>query len=104
MTTLHSKFDRDPEALAWARAGVQTFINRMRDFERQARERAGSDPEQWRKIAFFIEREFIGGDGCVIATFDERRPALAAQLDAALEAQANKALMGTLRNREGSTS
>jgi len=69
-------FARDPSALAWARAGVRRFIDKMRTFERQAAETGTTDPVQWRKIANLAEREFIGGHGCVIATFDERRPSL----------------------------
>lgn len=69
-----TKYDSDPEALAWARARVQHTIDKMRRFERQAREQGTTDPEQWRKFGNMLEREFIGGQGCVIASFDERTP------------------------------
>jgi len=71
-----ARFDDDPEALAWARSKVQRQIDRMTDFERQARERGGSDPEQWRRFRYLLESSFIGGSGCVIAAFDERLPTL----------------------------
>lgn len=71
-----SRFDDDPEALAWARAKVQKQIERMADFERQAKERGGSDPDQWRKFRYLLESSFIGGTGCVVAAFDERRPVI----------------------------
>jgi len=74
MTTDLSRYDRDPDALAWARAKVQCEIDRFRDFERQATEQGKTDPLQWRKMANMLRRGFIGGQGCVIAAFDERLP------------------------------
>ena len=71
-----SRFDDDPEALAWARSKVQKQVDRMADFERQAMERGGSNPDQWRKFRYLLESSFIGGTGCVIAAFDERKPAI----------------------------
>ena len=70
-----SKYDDDPEALAWARAKVEREIARMQDFQRQAKER-GSDPLSWLRHENLLHRTFIGGSGCVIAAFDERRPAI----------------------------
>jgi hypothetical protein len=72
-----SKYDRDADALAWARSRVQQKIDRFRRFETQARER-GNDAQasQWRKMANFLQMDFIGGTGCPIAAFDERRPEL----------------------------
>ena len=72
-----SKFDDDPEALAWARERVQREIDRMVDFQRQATEK-DKDPSQWRMFENLLRRSFIGGTGCVIAAFDERRPAIRA--------------------------
>lgn len=68
------RLDSDPEALAWARAKVQNRIDHYRKFERQATEQGSSDPKQWRLIAWSLERDFIGGEGCVVAAFDERLP------------------------------
>lgn len=81
---LDSKFDLDPEALAWARAKVQAFIDKMRRFEEQA---SHSDPyspareRQWRVFGNIVEMDFIGGKGCVIAAFDERLPSILPALD-----------------------
>jgi hypothetical protein len=72
-----SKYDTDPEALAWARAYVQRDITRFRAFEAAAA--GGGNPElasQWRKFANLLAMDFIGGEGCKIAAFDERRPSL----------------------------
>lgn len=78
MSDFH-KFDGDPEALSWARAKVQRRIDHYRGFEARARE-TGRDGELWRKIARSLERDFIGGEGCVIASFDERLPSLVEQM------------------------
>lgn len=76
-----SRFDKDPEALAWARSKVMHEIERMRRFEQQATERGSSDPTQWRRFRVMLERSFIGGEGCVIAAFDERKPGLVAAIE-----------------------
>ncbi len=70
-------YDRDPAALAWAREKVQREINRFRMFEEAAKERGERERASlWRKFAAFLVMEFIGGEGCNIAAFDERRPLL----------------------------
>lgn len=73
MTEFH-RLDSDPEALAWARDKIMRRIEHYRKFERQATERGTSDPKQWRMLAWSMERDFIGGEGCVVAAFDERLP------------------------------
>jgi hypothetical protein len=72
-----STYDTDPAALAWARAAVQRRIDHYRGFEAKART-SGSEERaaQWRKMANLLHMDFIGGEGCVIAAFDERRPSL----------------------------
>lgn len=68
-------YDRDPEAIAWARRKIQDEIDRCRKFHASATE-AGK-PEQaemWQRLANRMERTFMGGSGCVIAYFDERLP------------------------------
>lgn len=75
--SVNLKYDTDSEALAWAREKVQAFVDKMRNFERQAAEKGTTDPAQWRKIANIVEDHFIGGRGCVIASFDERMPTFA---------------------------
>ena len=80
--TDRSKYDYDPEALAWARAKVQAEIDRCRKFAEQAD--AAHDTEQfelWRRLGNRMQRVFIGGEGCVHAAFDERLPALATAID-----------------------
>lgn len=75
-----SRFDTDPEALAWARARVTEHLDRLdRNIARVAY------GERWKGAAGasqFIRRALVGDDGCVFAAFDARRsdPALAAAL------------------------
>jgi hypothetical protein len=76
------KYDADPEALAWARGRVEAFIERLERFKAQAEGRGDEElAKRWRMTAWLVEREFIGGEGCVIAAFDERRPKLVADLE-----------------------
>ena len=76
-----SKFDRDPEALEWARGHVQALVDKMHRLQ-QAAERATPPPRrQWRKIADILQRELIGGEGCVITAFDWRKPDIVKALD-----------------------
>ncbi len=72
-----SRYDRDPDALAWARAKVTDLESRWRKFAESAAE-AGHDDQadMWRYLANGVRNELIGGDGCVIAAFDERRASL----------------------------
>jgi hypothetical protein len=70
-----SRFDSDSDALAWARAKVQQKIDRCREFERQCKDKGDSEQASaWRKRANMMHMWFIGGEGCVIAAFDERFP------------------------------
>lgn len=78
---MHSKYDRDPEALAWAREKVEGLVCKMKKFEQQALENGTTDPKQWRRIANILQMELIGGDGCVVARFDHRLPEFCALLD-----------------------
>jgi hypothetical protein len=76
MTDGPSRFDRDPDALAWARSKVAGIEARYREYASLA-DRAGK-PEQaemWRYMANGLRHALIG-DGSVIAAFDERRAAL----------------------------
>lgn len=81
-----SPYDADPEALAWARAKIQHQVDRCRKFHASAM--AAGKPEQaetWRHLANRMERDLIGGEGCTIAAFDVRRPALLKAIAAAEE-------------------
>ncbi len=72
-----TRFDTDPDALAWARSAVERLVTKYRRFEAQC----SGEPDrasQWRKFANLLELELIGGKTCVITPFDERRPAMLA--------------------------
>ena len=71
----YTKYDSDPEALAWARGHVERVIEKYRGFEAQARDKGDADKAtQWRKFANLLRMELVGGTGCVITAFDERSP------------------------------
>ena len=75
-TTDLSRFDSDPDALAWARQKIQHEIDRFADWERKDTEAGEIDRAmQWRKMRNMLVRQFVGTGGCVIAGFDERLPA-----------------------------
>jgi hypothetical protein len=84
-----SRFDRDPDAVAWARAKVVRLRDRYRGFE-QSSAAAGKSEQasMWRRMANAIDIQMVGGKGCSIAAFDERLPAMAALVDGA-EAEAH---------------
>lgn len=71
-------YDLDPAALAWARQKIQRHIDKLDAWHAEVAVRlADADIEKarrWREIAFYMRRAFIGGEGCVIAAFDERLP------------------------------
>lgn len=66
-------FDRDPAALAWARAKVQEVVDKAEecaanpDLDDEAR-------ESWKQTAHFIRHELLTRDGAGRAAFDERWP------------------------------
>jgi hypothetical protein len=79
-----SRYDRDPDALAWARAKVQHHLDRLVKFEQQADIRGDTDKARGLAIARrSTEQLLIGGQGCVIAAFDARLPEWTACNDAA---------------------
>jgi hypothetical protein len=77
MTADLSRFDRDPDALEWVREKVRDLESRWRMFSESATE-AGKDDQanMWRYLANGVHTSLIGGTGCVIAAFDERRASL----------------------------
>lgn len=77
-----SGLDRDAPALAWARAKVQHHIDKLRRWQREAAEQ-GKDEQsrRWRNVANHLDRTFIGGTGCVVASFDARLPQVLAASD-----------------------
>lgn len=74
-----SAYDKDPEAVAWAAAKVARSADKAERFSREAA--SVEQRTQWRKIAWFMRRELIGGTGCVIAGFDARLPEMRKLLD-----------------------
>lgn len=88
-----SRFDRDPEALAWARGKVQDYIDRLADFERQVAE-AGDEASVrcFRIVQSHVRSYFLGDGGCVIGVFDQRMPDLAKAIDSALPAPVDRAV------------
>lgn len=87
-------FDRDPAALAWARAKVQRQIDRFAAFEQQCRDR-GDDLKAnfWRQAQYSMRACLLGrGEGCVVGAFDERLPQLASAVDHAIPAPIDRAV------------
>jgi hypothetical protein len=68
-------YDREPDALAWARQKIHHYIDLLATFEGQAK--ASADPATATGCAvarLLAERHFLGDGGCTIGAFDERRP------------------------------
>lgn len=75
-----SRFDTDPEAIAWAREKIQRAVQQAEQFEKHNRETGSPEwAERWRITAQFMQRKLLGGKGCVIAAFDERLPEITRQ-------------------------
>ncbi len=76
-------YDRDPDAIAWARTKIQHSIDMADRGSREAK--TEEQRERWRFAAWFMRREFLGsGEGCVITAFDERLPEHRARMDHAV--------------------
>lgn len=89
-----SRYDTDPEALAWARTKVQAEIDRFANFEQQCRER-GDDVKAnfWLQAQWSMRASLLGrGEGCVVGAFDERLPQLAKAVDHAIPAPIDRAI------------
>ena len=66
-------FDRDPEALAWARAHIQAYLDRLTDFEATANSNRNAVMAYSCGVAREITRKHFLGDGDhVIGVFDQR--------------------------------
>ncbi|HLK77215.1 MAG TPA: hypothetical protein VKU77_26635 [Streptosporangiaceae bacterium] len=77
LTALDARFGKDPDALAWARGHVEQLRDRYRRFEGDARGSGATErAARWRRMASMLDMQLIGGTGCVITPFDERRPSL----------------------------
>ncbi|MER7815612.1 hypothetical protein [Streptomyces sp. NPDC096153] len=78
-----ARYDRDPEAIAWARRKVERSVDMAEQGSREAR-LDDEQRERWRFAAWFMRREFLGsGEGCVITAFDERLPEWTRRIEAA---------------------
>lgn len=70
-----SPYDCDSEAIAWAREKIRRVIERADQFERHANDSGSLQVgARWRTAAGFMRRTLLGGQGCVIAAFDNRLP------------------------------
>lgn len=73
-----SRFDRDPEALAWARGKVQEYLHRLTEFEAQAEKNRNAVMAYSCGVARELTAKHFLGDGDrTIGVFDERMPDLA---------------------------
>lgn len=87
-----SRYDYDPEALAWARAKVQSYIDQLARWEQEAKEREAAAKALGLGAARVLaQRHFLGG-GCTIGGFDERLPDFARAVDSALPAPVDRAI------------
>lgn len=70
-----SRFDLDQDAIDWARGHVERVRDKWRAWEYEARDKGdGELMLRCRRIANVLDMELIGGKGCVITAFDQRRP------------------------------
>lgn len=79
-----SRFDTDPDAIAWARRKILRAVERAEGFEKHNTEAGSADADwaaRWRVTAQFMRRTLLGGRGCVIAAFDERLPEITKRLE-----------------------
>jgi hypothetical protein len=72
-----SRYDTDPDALAWARTRVQHQIDRLAAFEARAAETGKANLAHGLSMARrSTEQLLLGGEGCVVGAFDARRPVM----------------------------
>lgn len=77
-----SRFDSDPDAIAWARGKIQQYVERAEAFQKHNTDTGSPEwAERWRITAAYMRRTLLGGKGCVIAAFDERLPEWVERLD-----------------------
>lgn len=73
----HSAFDFDPEAIAWARAKVERLSARIEKHATWLDDAGRSDEATGlRRALYFIDRDVLGGSGCVIGSLDDRLPSM----------------------------
>lgn len=72
-----SRYDTDPDALNWARTRVQHQIDRLAALEERATETGKTELAAGLSMARrSTEQLLLGGEGCVVGAFDERRPTM----------------------------
>lgn len=72
-----ARYDTDPDALAWARTRVQHQLDRLAEFEARATETGRTELAHGLSMARrSTEQLLLGGEGCVVGAFDERRPTM----------------------------
>jgi hypothetical protein len=65
----------DQAAVDWARAAVERVLARMEEHHAwQEANRPLAQAQGYQMAMRWLRRELIGGQGCVIAAFDQRRP------------------------------
>lgn len=106
---MSTKPELTEDVVAWAREEAQRAVDKLRAFQKLAEDEGDmARARGLRTAARTVEWMLIGGTGCVIAAFDERRPALEpllrsvtpemrARQDAALERirERNRRIFGT---------
>lgn len=69
-------FDENQGAVDWARTKIMHHVERAARFSQEATTKNyPRRAKEWGKIARYMRQTLIGGQGCVIAAFDERLPA-----------------------------
>ena len=64
MTSGPSRYDRDPDALAWARSKVADLESRYRRFSQSAAEAGlSAQADMWASTADRVRRDLIGDGG-----------------------------------------
>jgi hypothetical protein len=77
MTAGLSRYDQDPDALAWARAKVRELESRWRKFADDARFSGDTrNADRWTWLANGVRNDLLGGGATVLGAFDERRASL----------------------------
>lgn len=80
--TEQSAYVPDQAAVDWARGCVERSLVKLRRWETEAQQKGNPDSaRQWKKIAWMMEYELIGG-GCIIGPFHPRVTSLQADIDA----------------------
>lgn len=77
--SIGDRYDRDPAALAWARAKIQESVTRAEECAANKLLPA-EQRERWRSTAAYMRRDLLDREGVVHAAFDERWPATLAAI------------------------